>query len=106
MESAIREIAHNATEAARVAGQAVSVAENTTKTVGKLGDSSQEIPTVIKLTKGIADQTNLRALTPPIEAARGGEAGKGFAAVAREVKELAQETARPPRTSPSGWRPS
>jgi methyl-accepting chemotaxis protein len=94
MEQAIREIAHNATEAARVAGSAVQVAENTTRTVGKLGDSSQEIATVIKLINGIAEQTNLLALNATIEAARAGEAGKGFAVVASEVKELAQETAR------------
>ncbi|MGY1771830.1 methyl-accepting chemotaxis protein [Blastococcus sp. SYSU D00813] len=94
MESAIREIATNATQAARVAGQAVTVAENTTRTVGKLGDSSQEIATVVKLINGIAEQTNLLALNATIEAARAGEAGKGFAVVASEVKELAQETAR------------
>jgi methyl-accepting chemotaxis protein len=94
MESAIREIAHNATEAARVAGQAVDVAESTTRTVGKLGDSSQEIAAVVKLINGIAEQTNLLALNATIEAARAGEAGKGFAVVASEVKELAQETAR------------
>ncbi len=94
MESAIREIAQSANEAVRVAGNAVSIAENTTETVGKLGTSSQEIASVVKVITSIAEQTNLLALNATIEAARAGEAGKGFAVVAGEVKELAQETAR------------
>jgi methyl-accepting chemotaxis protein len=94
MGASIREIAHNANEAARVAGQAVAVTEATNATVGKLGDSSAQIATVVKVITSIAEQTNLLALNATIEAARAGEAGKGFAVVANEVKELAQETAR------------
>ena len=94
MESAIREIAHSANEAVRVASNAVTIAENTTGTVGKLGVSSQEIASVVKVITSIAEQTNLLALNATIEAARAGESGKGFAVVAGEVKDLAQETAR------------
>ena len=94
MGASIREIAHNANEAARVASDAVGVAESTNATVTKLGESSAEIATVVKVITSIAEQTNLLALNATIEAARAGEAGKGFAVVANEVKELAQETAR------------
>jgi len=94
MNASIREIAKNATEAARVATSAVRVAEMTTATVGKLGESSAQIGQVIKVITGIAQQTNLLALNATIEAARAGEAGKGFAVVANEVKELAKETAK------------
>jgi methyl-accepting chemotaxis protein len=93
MGASIKEISQNASQAARVAAQAVSVAESTNATITKLGDSSVEIGNVIKVITTIAAQTNLLALNATIEAARAGEAGKGFAVVANEVKELAKQTA-------------
>jgi methyl-accepting chemotaxis protein len=94
MNASIREISKNASEAARVATSAVSIAQKTNTTITKLGESSQQIGNVIKLITSIAQQTNLLALNATIEAARAGEAGKGFAVVANEVKELARETTK------------
>lgn len=94
MGASIREISRNAAEAARVATEAVQAAEQTNKTILRLGESSGQIGSVVKVITTIAQQTNLLALNATIEAARAGEAGRGFAVVANEVKSLAQETAK------------
>ncbi len=93
MTASVSEIARNAAQALTVAVSALSAAEDTSKTIGQLGERSNEIGDVVNMITAIAGQTNLLALNATIEAARAGDAGKGFAVVANEVKELARQTA-------------
>lgn len=78
-------------DAVRTAGDQTS---QSTDRIQGLAQSAARIGDVVKLIRSIADQTNLLALNATIEAARAGESGRGFAIVASEVKQLADQTAK------------
>ena len=85
-----RQIAHSAS----MAQSAVAQAGRSNAIMEGLLQATQKIGEVMGLVQSIAAQTNLLALNATIEAARAGEAGRGFAAVASEVKALATQTAK------------
>jgi methyl-accepting chemotaxis protein len=94
MAETIAQITQNAQEALTVGTEAQGESDQTSATVARLAESSEQIGSILQVINGIAQQTNLLALNATIEAARAGDAGKGFAVVANEVKELAGETAK------------
>lgn len=93
LSASISEISRQINQTEEVVGQASVATTETDAKIVNLADAAEKIGEVITLIQGIAEQTNLLALNATIEAARAGEAGKGFAVVASEVKDLATQTA-------------
>jgi methyl-accepting chemotaxis protein len=94
MTASITEISRRVQDSSRIANDAVGQAKTTDERIASLARAAARIGDVVKLISAVAEQTNLLALNATIEAARAGEAGKGFAVVASEVKALAGQTAK------------
>jgi methyl-accepting chemotaxis protein len=94
LAASIAEIGRQVTQSALISRSAVDEAEQTNQTMRGLTQAAQKIGQVVDLINAIASQTNLLALNATIEAARAGEAGRSFAVVASEVKNLAVQTAK------------
>src|SRR5882724_3146240 len=94
MAASVAEVGRQVLESSKIASEAVEQARQTDIRINELSQAASRIGDVVKLITAIAEQTNLLALNATIEAARAGEAGRGFAVVASEVKQLASQTAK------------
>jgi len=94
LSASIKEISRQLAQTNEIVRTATDDATATNDDIAGLTKVARRIGDVVKLIQAIAEQTNLLALNATIEAARAGEAGRGFAVVASEVKSLSVQTAK------------